>query len=155
MEEWKAKTLVPTKYPYPSSLKPHPLIGLNKFDARRLPQMRSGKTYLCAHLPSDNDNPTTWPRCNEAPETFEHAILSCPSREPAFNCHLQAVTELGPDTPVWSSAALLGTLSCFISSSRTAFPPRMFSRPNSAASSASSHSSNVVSFSYFMPSQEG
>ena len=73
--------------------------------------MRSGNRYLCAHLSWDNNTPTTRPRCNESPETFQHAILACPAREPARNRHLQAVSDLGPDAPVWSSAALLSDLS--------------------------------------------
>jgi len=154
MEEWKARAPAPAKYPYPPSLKPHRFMGLNKFDAGRLYQMRSGKSYLRAHPSWDNDNPTTCPRCNESPEAFEHAILSCPAREPTRNRHLQSVAELGPDAPVWSSAALFGTLSRYIRSTKTASPPGMFSRPTSAASSASFRSSNVVSFGYFMSSQE-
>ena len=100
MEEWKDQAPDPSRYLYPPSLKPHPFRGLNKFDPGRLPQMRSGKGYLCAHLWWDNHDPTTCPRCKEAPETFEHAILSCPSREPARVRHLEAVTNLGPGAPV-------------------------------------------------------
>jgi len=127
--EWKAWAPAPTWYPYPPSLKPHPFRGLNKCDAGRPHQMRSGQSYLRAHLSWDNNCPTTCHRCNESPETFEHAVPSCPTRRPARKRHLQGVTELGPDAPVWSSAALLGTLSHFIRSTRTAFQPGMFSRP--------------------------
>ena len=116
--------------------------------------MRSGKRYLHAHPSWDDDGPTTCPECNESPKTFEYAILSCPAREPARNRHNQAVSDLGPDTPVGSSAACLGALSRFIRSTRTAFPLGMFSRRTSAATSTSSQSSNVVSFGYFMSSQE-
>jgi len=96
MEEWKEQAPDSSRYPYPPSRKPHPFRGLNKFDPGRLPQMRSGKGYLRAHLSWDNHDPTTCPRCKEAPETFEHAILSCPSREPARVRHLEAVTNLSP-----------------------------------------------------------
>ena len=154
MQEWKARAPAPDRYPYPPSLKPHPFIGRNKFCAGRLHQMISGKSYLRAHLSWDNDNPTTCPKCSESPETFEHAILSCPATEAARNRHLQAITELGPDPPVWSSAALLGALSRFIRSIRTGFPPGILSGQTSAASSASPCSSNVVSVGYFMSSQE-
>ena len=155
MHEWEEAAPVPARYPYRPSLKPHPFMGLNKFAAGRLHQMRSGKSYLRAH-PSwnDEDIPTTCPRCDEAPETFEHAILRCPAREPARTRHLQGVSDIGPDAPVWSSASLLGALARFISSTATGFPPGMFSRPNSSSSSVSSRSSNVVSFGYFMSSQE-
>jgi len=83
--------------------------------------------------------------------TFEHAILRCPAKEPARTRHLQGVLAIGPDAPMWSSAAPLAR---FIRSTATAFPPGMFSRPSSSASSISSRSPNVVSFGYFMSSQE-
>jgi len=155
MREWGERAPDPPRYQYHPSLKPHPFMGLLKFDAGRLHQMRSGKSYLRAHPTSDDDGPTTCPSCSEAPETFEHAILLCPAKEPARTRHLQGVTEIGPDAPVWSSAALLGALTRYIRSTATAFPPGMFSRPSTSASSVSSRSSNVVSFGYFMSSLEG
>ena len=117
--------------------------------------MRSGKSYLRAHPSWDNEDPTTCPRCDQAPETFEHVILSCAAREPARDRHLQGVTDIGPEAPVWSSAALLAALSRFVISRRTAFPLGMFSRPSSPAGSVSSHSGNLVSFGYFMSAREG
>ena len=154
MEEWEEAAPGSERYAYRPSLTPHPFMGLSKFDAGRLHQMRSGKSYLRAHPSWDDDGPTTCPSCNEAPESFEHAILHCLAKEPARNRHLQGVTELGADAPVWSSAALLGPLTGFIRSTATAFPPGMFTRPHSSADSVSSRSSNVVSFGYFMSSQE-
>jgi len=116
--------------------------------------MRSGKSYLRAHPSWDSESPTTCPSCQDAPEPFEHAILRCAAKEPSRTRHLQGVLDVGPDAPVWSSAALLGALARFIKSTATAFPPGMFSRPSSSAGSVSSLSSNVVSFGYFMSSQE-
>jgi len=133
---------------------PHPFMGLSKFDAGRLHQMRSGKSYLRAHPSWDDDGPPTCPSCKEAPETFEHAILQCSAKMPVRTRHLQGVTKLGPNAPVWSTAALVGALTRFIRSTATAFPPGMFSRPSSSAGSVSSRSSNVVSFGYFLSSQE-
>ena len=156
MEEWDRATPDPARYPYQPSLKPHPFMGLDKLSAGRLHQMRSGKRYLRAHPSWDNDAPTTCPSCLSAPETFEHAILHCSAKEPARTRHLQGVLDIGPDAPVWSSAALLGALTRFIKSTATAFPPGRFSRPSSSsAGSISSRSSHVVSFGYFMSSQEG
>jgi len=154
MEEWDKAAPDLARYPYQPLLRPHPLMGLDRFSAGRLHQMRSGKRYLRAHPSWDNDIPTTCPRCQSAPETFEHAILHCSAKEPARTRHLQGVLDIGPDAPVWSSAALLGALARFIRSTATAFPPGMFSRPSSSIGSASSRSSNVVSFGYFMSSQE-
>jgi len=154
MTEWEEAAPDPTRYPYPPSLKPHPFMGLDKFSARRLPQMRSAKSCLRAHSSWDSDAPTTCPRCQCAPATFEHAILHCPAKEPTRSRHLHGVLDIGPDAAVWSSATLLGALARFIKSTATAFPPGMFSCPTSAVSSVSSHSSNVVSFGYIMSSQE-
>jgi len=153
IKEWEESAPDPARYPYPPSIKPHPFMGLNKFTAGRLHQMRSGKSYLRAHPSGSDDAPTTCRRCDEAPETFEHTILRCPAKGPARARHLQGVSDIGPDAPVWSSFPLLGALSRFISSTATAFPPGMFSRPSSSAGSISSQSSNVVSFGYFMSSQ--
>jgi len=154
MEEWDKAAPDPARYPYQPSLKPHPFMGLDKCTAGRLHQMRSGKSYLCAHPSWDSDAPTTCPSCLSAPETFEHAILGCWAKEPARTRHLQGVLDISPDAPVWSSAALLGALARFIKSTATAFPLGMFSRPSSSAGCISSQSSNVVSFGYFMSSQE-
>jgi len=154
MKEWEDTRPDPATYPYRPSLKPHPFMGLGKVSAGRLHQMRSGKSYLRAHLSWNDDSPPTCPRCGEATEDFVHAILHCSAKEPARTRHLQGVSDIGPDAPVWSSAALLGALARFIKSTATAFPPGMFSRPNSSAVSVSSRSSNVVSFAYFMSSQE-
>jgi len=154
MSEWEEAAPDPARYPYRPSLKPHPFMGLDKFTAGRLHQMRSGKSYIRAHPSWDSDTPTTCPSCQSAPETFEHAILHCSAKGPSRTRHLQGVLDIGPDAPVWSSAALLGALARFVKSTATGFPPGMFSRRTSAASSISSRSSNVVSFGYFMTSQE-
>jgi len=69
MQEWEARAPDPARYPYPPSLKPHPFMGLNKFDAGRLHQIRSGKSYIRANPSWNNYNPTTCHRCNEFPET--------------------------------------------------------------------------------------
>jgi len=154
MEEWDQAAPDPARYPFRPSLKPHPFMGLDKFTAGRLHQMRSGKSYLRAHPSWDSEVPTTCPSCLSDPETFEHAILQCPAKDPARTRHLQGVLDVTPDAPVWYSAALLGALARFIKSTATAYPPGMFSRPSSSTSSVSVRSSNVVSFGYFMSSQE-
>ena len=145
----------PARYQYRPSLKPHPFMGLSKFEAGCLHQMRSGKSYLRAHPSWDDTAPTTCPSCKEARETFEYAILHCPAKRPARTRHLQGVTAIGPDAPVSSSATLLSALTRFVRPTATAFSPGMFSRPSSSADSVCSRSSDVVSFGYFLSSQEG
>ena len=154
MEEWDEAAPDAARYPFRPLLKPHPFMGLDKFSAGHLHQMRSGRSYHCAHPSWDNDAPTTCPKCHSAPETFLHAILHSQAKEPARSRHLQGVLDIGPDAPVWCSAALLGALAPFIKATATGFPLGMFSRPSSSLSSVSSRSSNVVSFGYFMSSQE-
>ena len=48
MEHWRSLPL-PDYYPYPLRLSPHPFMGLGKFMAGRIHQMRSQKSYLAAH----------------------------------------------------------------------------------------------------------
>ena len=143
----------PARYPYQPSLKPNPFMGLDKFTAGRLHQMRSLKSYLCSHPSWDSDRPTTCPSCLSAPQTCEHAILRCSAKEPTRTSHLQGVLGIAPEAPIWFSIAVLGTLSRFIKSTATAFPLGMFSRPSSVVSLVSSRSSNLGSLGYFMSSQ--
>jgi len=154
LKEWEESTPDPARYPYCRSLKPHPFMGLDNLSACRLHQMRSRKSYLRAHPSWDSDVSTTCPKCQAAPKTFEHAILHFSAKEPSRTRHLQGVLDIGPAAPVWSSAALLGALARFIKSMASAFPRGMFPRPTCAASSISPRSSNVVSFGYFMSSQD-
>jgi len=77
-----------TRYKYRPWLKPHPFMGLSKFDAGRLHQMRAEKSYLRVHPSWDDDAPTTCPSCKQAPETFEHAIIYCLAKRAARTRHL-------------------------------------------------------------------
>jgi len=154
MEELDEAAPDVARYPYRPSLRPHLFMGLDKFSAGHLHQMRSGKSCTRAHPSWDRDDTTTCLRCLSAPETLEHDILHCSANAPAMTRHLQGVLNIGADAPVWSSAALLGALARFLKSTATAFPPGMFTRPSSAASSVSFRCSNVVSFGYIMSSQE-
>jgi len=155
MEEWELAAPDPARYAFRPLVKPHPFMGPSKFDATRLHQMRSGKSYLCAHPSWANPALTTFPSCEEAHETFEHGMLHCSGKRAARDGPLHGVSELGPDAPVWSSAALLGVLTGFVRSTATEFPPGLFSHPSSSPESVSSRSSNVGSFRYFLSSQAG
>jgi len=48
LSDWSS-TPAPPYYPFPPSTRPHPFMGLGKFVAGRIHQMRSGKSYLAAH----------------------------------------------------------------------------------------------------------
>ena len=66
----------PEYYLHPPPLHPRPFMGLGKFVAGRIHQMRAGKSYLAAHPTwRSPDADTSCPRCGLEPETFEHAIL--------------------------------------------------------------------------------
>ena len=125
LSDWSAIP-APTYYPYPPSTHPHPFICLGKVVAGRIQQMRSGKSYLAAH-PSweDPDADATCPLCSEAPQTFEHAILSCSSSACQRSRLLQGVSDLAPEAPILSDQQLLIALAEFIGTTSTCFPPRM------------------------------
>ena len=108
IKDWEESAPDPARYPYRPSIKPHPFMALNKFTAGRLHQMRSGKSYLRAHPSWSDDAPTTCPSCDEAPETFEDAILRCPTKGPAGARHLQGVSDIGPDAPSGLPSPCLG-----------------------------------------------
>jgi len=122
----RSATPAPPYYPYPPTTHPHPFMGLGKFVAGRVHQRRSGKSYLAAH-PSweDPDADTSCPQCYEAPQTFEHAILSCPSSARQRSRLLQGVSDLAPEAPVWSDQQLLIALTEIIRPTATGFPPGM------------------------------
>ena len=80
MEHWRSLPL-PDYYPYPLHLSPHPFMGLGKFMAGRIHQMRSQKGYRAAHPSGFNAHESTiCHQCWDEPETLSHAILSGPAK---------------------------------------------------------------------------
>jgi len=143
---WSFLAHPPSDYKYLPSLTPHPFMGVPKFLAGRLHQMRSGKSYLAAH-PSwyNRDTPSTCPRCRLAAETFEHAILHCQARRRLKESLLPAITSLDAASPLWSSDHDIATLSRFISLTATGFPPDMFPpSPTSGTAHSPSPSPSVT-----------
>ena len=64
LKDWDADTPTPLYYQYPSRLSPHPFMGLGKFVAGSIQQMRLAKSYVAAHLSwFDEDHDLTCPRC--------------------------------------------------------------------------------------------
>jgi len=108
LEEWASLFPTPGYYLHPPALHPRPFMGLGKFVAGRIHQMRAGKGYVAAHPTWRSlDADTSCPRCGLEPETFEHAILSCPSKQHSRSRLLHGVTDVGPEAPLWSSLPLL------------------------------------------------
>ena len=83
IDHWRSLPL-PCYYPYPLRLSPHPFMGLGKFIAGCIHQMRSQKSYLAAHPSLFNANDSRLCRlCGDEPLTFSHAILRCPVKASA------------------------------------------------------------------------
>jgi len=109
-------------YPYPPTTQPHPLMGLGRFVAGRIHQMRSGKSYRAAPTSWENpDHDTTCPLCSDVPQSFEHAILSCPSTAGQRSRLLQGLSDLGPEAPMRSDQQRHIGLAEFIRVTATGF----------------------------------
>ena len=76
-------------------------MGLDKFIAGRLHQMRAHKSYLAAHPSCWSEDPDTrCPRCRSDTETFEHAILHCHVRLSPRDRYLEPSPSLSADSPL-------------------------------------------------------
>ena len=126
IEHWRSFSPVPVYYTFPLSLSPHPFMGLGKFMAGRIHQMQAQKSYLAAHLSWFDTSPSKLcPLCGDEEETFSHAVLRCPAKATARLRHLQGVSSVAPDSPLWSSIPLLLALASYIKETGTNFPPDM------------------------------
>jgi len=127
LAEWASHFPTPGDYLHPPALSPRPFMGLGKFVPWRIQQMRAGKSYLAAHPTwRSPDVDTSCPRCGLEPETFEHAILSCPSRRHSTSRILHGVTSVDPEAPLWTSLPVVKRLATFIVVTSTGFRPTMF-----------------------------
>jgi len=125
--EWASIFPTAGYYLHPPALHPRSFMGLGKFVAGTIHQMRAGEGYLAAHPTwRSPDADTSCPSCGLAPDTFEHAILSCPSSQHSRSRLLHGVTDVGPEAPRWSSLPLLKRLAIFIGVTSMGFPPTMF-----------------------------
>jgi len=128
LTKWATLFPTPGYYLPPPAVCPRPFMGLGKFMAGRIHQMRAGKCYLVAHPAwRSPDADTTCPRCSLEPETFAHSILSCPSRQHSRSRLLHGVTDVGPEFPLWTTLPFLKRLATFIGVTSMGFPPTMFS----------------------------
>ena len=120
LAEWPGLLPTPRYYDHLPALNPLPFMGLGKFIAARIHELRAGKGYLAAHPTWRSPvAATSCPRCGLEPEPFEHTILTCPSRQGARSRLLHGVSGIGQDTPLWSSLPLLKRLATFISVTST------------------------------------
>jgi len=117
---------VPLSYPYSDCLTPHAFTGLPRFICGRMHQMRTGSSYLAAHVSWwSRDSSTIDPFCEEDDESFQHAILLCPAKAQPRLTHLAGVDDIGPDGPLWLLVPLLRVLAEYLYATRTGFPPTM------------------------------
>jgi len=127
LEEWASLFLALGYYHHSPTLTPRPFMGLGKLIAGRIHQMRAGKSYLAAHPTwGSPDAYTSCLRCRLEPETFEHAIFSCPSKQHARSRLLHGVTDVGHQAPLWISLPLLKRLATIIIVTSTGFPHTIF-----------------------------
>jgi len=116
--------LPPLYYTFPLSFTPHPFMGLGKVMAGRIHQMKAYKSYLAAHPSwSRVDEPRHCPRCGEEEETFNYAILGCQSTSYQRGRLIKGLSDVGPDSPLWSDKELLLALAAFIEAEGTGYPP--------------------------------
>ena len=142
IEHWRSFLPVPAYYTLSPSLSPHLFLGLGKFMAGRIHQMRAQKSYLAAHPSWFDTSPSKLcPLCGDEQETFSHAVLRCPAKVTAQLRHLQGVTSLALDSPLWSSPPNLLALAFYIRVTGTNFPPDMLSELPPSPASMVFHSS--------------
>ena len=126
LQDWVTDAPTPAYYVFPPSLSPHPFMGLGKFVARRIHQMRAAKSYLAAYtLLFDEDSDPTCPPCGTEPETFTHPILTCPARNREPDLLRKGVSSLGPDTDLWTEPLLIRAWGEYITATKTGFPSGM------------------------------
>jgi len=124
LQDWAIDAPTPPYYEYPPSLSPHPFMGLGKFVAGRIHQIRAAKSYLAAHPSWFNENPDlTCPRCEIEPEFFQHALHTCPARTRVRDLLLKEVSSLGHDAALWTEPHLIRALGQYITDTKTGFPP--------------------------------
>jgi len=108
---------------YPPSLSPHRFMGLEKFLAGRIQQMRAAKSFLATHPVWFDENPNlTCPRCGTGPASFQHAILRCLALTRVRDRLLQEVSSLAHDATTWSDPLLIRALGEYITDTKTGFP---------------------------------
>jgi len=117
---------VPSSYPYDACFTPHAFTGLPQFICGRIHRMRSGASYLAAHISwRSRDSSTLCPFCEEDDESFLPATLHCPAKAHPRITHLSGVDDIGPDSPLWLSVPLLRGFAEYLYATRMGFPPGM------------------------------
>ena len=92
LDNWPLSHPPPPYYCFHLSLTAHQFMGLGKFMAGRIHQMRTQKSYLATHpYWTSSDASRLCPLCGEEQESFSHAVL-CPTAQAATRSrHLQGL----------------------------------------------------------------
>jgi len=94
---------------------PHAFTALPKFICGRIHQIRTGASYLAAHISWRNrDSTTLCLFCEEDDESFQHAVLHSPAKAQPRLTYLSGVDDIGPDSPLWLSVPLLRGLAEYL-----------------------------------------
>src|SRR5205807_2522828 len=103
-QDWKLLWPSHPCYPYEPSLKFYSFIGLDRFTAAQLHQMRSGKSYKAAYSSEDYlDSLNLYPFSEEDGETLKLAILYCNNKVDAGKLYLPGMDNIGVGSPLWGS----------------------------------------------------
>jgi len=82
--------------------------------------MRAAKSYLAAHPSWFNESSDiTCPRCGSEPESFQHAILTCPAQRGARNLLLNEVSSQKHGAELWPEPHLIRALGEYITVTKT------------------------------------
>src|SRR5437879_2452195 len=127
MDHWTLQVPPPLYCLYNPTTIPHAFMGLDRFSARRIHQMRAGKSYLAGHPSWSDDRDPVCPSCQAEDETFHHAILSCRSKSEARRLHLSGVSSIAHDSPLWVDKKSLISLAAYVRATHTNYPPDMLS----------------------------
>ena len=106
-------------------------MGLGKFMADHIHQMHSQKSYLAANASWLNAHDSLLCPCwGDEPEMISYAILSCPAKVSAHARHLQGVSTVDQDAPLWFSSSIFLSQAAFLMATGTAFSPEILSSPS-------------------------
>ena len=108
-------------YPVPSC--PYRFMQLGKFQASRIHQMWSGRSYLAAQADLlDQEPDRTCRKCRESEETFHHAAIACPVHARNRAALYPMVDSVMYDSPLWRSLGDLKSFGHFVFISPINFP---------------------------------
>ena len=126
-DHWTLQAPPPLYYLYKPTMVPDAFMGLIRFSAGWIHQMRAGKCYLVAPPSWSDDKDPFCPSCEVEDDTFHYAILSYRFKSEAHRLHLSGVGSIAHDSPLWADKKSLIGLATYIQATHTNLPPDMLS----------------------------